>query len=86
MTRYSQAEKMEIIRMVETSALSVKQTLAELDVARSTFYGWYQRYREQGFDGLAPQTAQKQQFSNRITRSLTRDSMQRPDHRNTSGG
>ena len=31
MTRYSQAEKMEIIRLVETSDLPVKQTLAELD-------------------------------------------------------
>jgi predicted nucleic acid-binding protein len=28
MTRYSQAEKMEIIRLVETSQLPVKQTLA----------------------------------------------------------
>ena len=32
MSRYSQAEKMEIIRMVEASDLSVKQTLQELDV------------------------------------------------------
>ncbi len=31
MTRYAQAEKMEIIRMVETSQLPVKQTLAELE-------------------------------------------------------
>ena len=37
MTRYSQAEKMESIRMVEASELSVKQTLAELDVPRRTF-------------------------------------------------
>ena len=31
--RYTQAEKMEIIRLVETSELSVKQTLAELEAA-----------------------------------------------------
>ena len=33
--RYSQAEKMEIIRLVEASELPVKQTLAELEVPRS---------------------------------------------------
>ena len=38
--RYSQAEKMEIIRMVEGSDLSVVRTLGELDVNRSSFYEW----------------------------------------------
>ena len=42
--RLSQAEKMEIIRIVEGSQLSLRQTLRELGVGRSTFYGWYQRY------------------------------------------
>ena len=46
--RYSQAEKMEIIRIVEESELSVKRTLAELNVNRSTFYQWYDRFREKG--------------------------------------
>ena len=41
--RYRQAEKMEIIRLVEGSPLSVKQTLAELAINRSTFYTWYNR-------------------------------------------
>ncbi len=36
--RYTQAEKMEIIRLVEQSELSIAQTLAELEVPRSTFY------------------------------------------------
>ena len=36
--RYSQAEKMEIIRLVEASTLSVKKTFMELGVSRSTFY------------------------------------------------
>ena len=44
MSRYTQAEKLEIIRMVEESELLVKQTLIELDVPRSTFYDWYRRY------------------------------------------
>jgi transposase len=43
---------MEIIRMVEDSELSIKQTLKSLDVPKSTFYGWYQRYESEGFDGL----------------------------------
>lgn len=34
--RFSQAEKMEIIRLVEGSALPVKHTLWELDVPRSS--------------------------------------------------
>lgn len=60
MTRYAQAEKMEIIRLVETSDLPVKQTLAELDVPRSTFYDWYRRYSEAGYDGLADRQPQWQ--------------------------
>jgi transposase InsO family protein len=70
MTRYSQAEKLEIIRLVETSDLPVKQTLAELAVPRSTFYDWYRRYVEQGYDGLADRQPQRQQFWNRIPDSV----------------
>jgi transposase InsO family protein len=70
MTRYAQAEKMEIIRLVETSQLPVKQTLAELEVPRSTFYDWYRRYAEAGYDGLADRLPQRQQFWNRIPDSV----------------
>ena len=66
MMRYSQAEKMEIIRLVEASDLSVKQTLQELDVPRSTFYRWYQRYQYTGYEGLAASKPQARQFWNRI--------------------
>jgi len=66
MTRYSQAEKMEIIRLVETSDLPVKQTLAELEVPHSTFYDWYRCYSDQGFAGLAQKRPQRRQFWNRI--------------------
>jgi putative transposase len=64
--RYSQAEKMDIIRLVEESDQSVKQTLAELDVPRSTFYRWYERYLEAGYEGLADRKAGPRQFWNRI--------------------
>ena len=66
MTRYSQAEKMEIIRLVEMSDLSVQQTLAELDVPRSTFYDWHDCYIHQGFAWLAQKQPQRRQFWNRI--------------------
>ena len=45
---------MEVIRIVEGSDLDVKATLAELGVHRSTFYEWYRKYEEGGYDALAP--------------------------------
>jgi len=50
---FSQAEKMEIIHLVGQTSNSVKQTLAELGIIRSTFYKWYGRYRAEGYEGLA---------------------------------
>jgi hypothetical protein len=64
--RYTQAEKMEIIRLVEESELPVKRILAELDVPRSTFYRWYDRYKVAGYEGLADRKAGPRQFWNRI--------------------
>jgi len=64
--RYRQAEKMEIIRLVEGSPLSVKETLAELKVNRSTFYSWYSRYCEHSYDGLANTYHPPKQFWNAI--------------------
>jgi transposase InsO family protein len=57
---------MEVIRLVESSPLSVKQTLTELNINRSTFYDWYRRYQEEGYDGLANQYRPPQQFWNEI--------------------
>lgn len=64
--RYSQSEKMEIIRTVESSQLGVRQTLRELEISRSTFYDWYRRYREAGYDGLARQRSSPRKFWNKI--------------------
>ena len=64
--RYSQAEKMEVIRIVEGSELGVKRTLQELDINRSTFYRWYRRYRERGYEGLAPGNHSPKRFWNAI--------------------
>ena len=64
--RHSQSEKMEIIRTVENSSLGIKRTLAELDINRSTFYDWYRRYSEGGYDALASKPPHRRQFWNAI--------------------
>src|SRR5216684_8724064 len=51
--RYAAAEKLEIIRLVEQSSLSVRRTLDQLGIPRSTFYCWYDRYRAGRAEGLA---------------------------------
>ncbi len=68
--RYSQAEKMQIIQLVEQSELPIAQTLAELGVPRSTFYRWYQRYQATGYEGLASQKPAPRQFWNRIPQAV----------------
>ena len=57
---------MEIIRVVERSALSVRRTLRELDVTPSSFYTWYGKYLEDGYDGLANNHKSPKQFWNAI--------------------
>jgi len=64
--KYTQSEKMEVIRMVENSSLSVKKTLEEIGVSRSTFYEWYKRYQEEGFEGLRSLNKRPQQVWNTI--------------------
>lgn len=70
LTRSSAAEKLELIRLVEESVLPVKQTLAELDIPRSTFYRWYAHYLEAGDEGLEDRSSQPKQFWNRIPESV----------------
>jgi transposase InsO family protein len=50
--RRTASEKLEIIHLIEGTDLPVRETLRQLGVPRSTFYGWYQCYVAQGFDGL----------------------------------
>jgi putative transposase len=64
--RRSVGEKMEIIRIVEDSQLSVKRTLQELGVSRSTFYEWYSRYIKDGYDGLKQHSKEQKEFWNKI--------------------
>lgn len=64
--RHSQSEKLEIIRIVEESSLGVKRTLQELEINRSTFYAWYDRYLKRGAEGLEDRTSHRRQFWNAI--------------------
>jgi transposase len=40
--------------------------LEELDVNRSTFYNWYRRYEEEGYEGLANREPNPKRFWNKI--------------------
>lgn len=63
---FSQAEKMEIIRLIEGSDLGIKRTFKELGISKSTFYNWYGRYRQMGYNGLGPKEPERKNFWNRI--------------------
>ena len=64
--RVRAAEKLELIRLVEGSSLSVRQTLKEIGLSRSTFYAWYKRFLEDGPDGLENRKPRPRAFWNRI--------------------
>ena len=50
--RFTQQEKYEITRLVEYSEIGVSRTLLKLGVRKSTFYNWYGKYKQEGYDGL----------------------------------
>lgn len=68
--RINQAEKMEIIRIVEHSPVGAKRTLKELQINRSTFYNWYGKYIKGGYDGLADKTPRRKGYWNRIPQEI----------------
>ena len=72
--RYSAAEKREIIDLVENSSLPVRPTLDQLGIPKSTFYGWYARYREGGDDALVDGQPRSKTIWNRIPDGI-RDSI-----------
>jgi transposase InsO family protein len=69
--RYAAAEKLEIIRLVEQSSLSVRRTLGQLGIPRSTFYCWYDRYRARDADGLEDRTPAPRRVWNKIPAEVT---------------
>ncbi len=64
--RYSAAEKLEIIRLVEGSHLPVRRTLEMLGVPRATFYRWYDRYQAGGPEALEDRPSRPGRVWNRI--------------------
>jgi len=64
--RYPGAEKLEIIRLVEQSHLSVRRTLAKLGIPPTTFYRWYDRFVEHGPEGLEDRSSSPSRVWNRI--------------------
>jgi len=72
--RHSPSEKLEIIRIVEDSELSVRRTLKEMGIHRSTFYNWYRRYLEDGVEGLGPKKPKARTFWNKIPEEVKSES------------
>ncbi len=64
--RYSATDKLEIIRLVETSSLSVRRTLATIGIPKSTFYAWLDRYEHGGFEALEDRKPKPGHAWNRI--------------------
>ena len=64
--RYPASEKLEIIRLVEQSTLSVRRTLDKLDIPKTTFYRWYDRYVAFGLSGLEDRSSGSGRVWNRI--------------------
>jgi putative transposase len=71
--RYPASEKLEIIRTVEASHLPVKRTLAMLGIPSSTYYQWYGRWAEGGFDALADRSPRPRSVWNRIPDEIRED-------------
>ena len=64
--RYPAAEKLEIIRLVEQSALPVRRTLEKIGIPRATFYRWYDLYQTGGPEALDDRHPKPDRVWNRI--------------------
>jgi putative transposase len=64
--RYPASEKLEIIRLVEESALPVRRTLEKIGIPRATFYRWYDLYRVGGPEALDDRHPKPDRVWNRI--------------------
>ena len=70
--RYPTSEKLEIIRLVERSHLSVRRTLGKLGIPATTFYRWYDRYQAFGDAGLEDRASGPGRVWNRIPDDVRR--------------
>ena len=70
--RYPASEKLEIIRLVEQSALPVRRTLDQIGIPKSTFYTWYDRYQTGGLEALEDHRPRPRRVWNRIPDDVRR--------------
>ena len=68
--RYSAADKLEIIRVVEQSHLPARRTLEQIGVPRATFYRWYDLYAAGGPEALADRPSRPERIWNRIPEAV----------------
>ena len=68
--RRTAAEKIELIRIVETSDLPVRETLRHLGLPKSTFYNWYQRYAAGGPEALEDRKPRRPSGWNRVSQDV----------------
>ena len=68
--RYPACEKLEIIRLVERSRLSTRQTLNKLGIPKSTFYRSYELYAQGGLEALNDQSPRPTRVWNHIPEAI----------------
>ncbi len=61
--------KLEILRLVESSGLSIARTLKRLDIAEPTYYRWKRRFKAEGFGGLQDRSPVKGLVWNKLLQS-----------------
>lgn len=64
--RYPASEKLEIIRLVKKSHLSVRHTLEKLGIPRTTFYRWVELFQTGGPNALEDKSPMPSRVWNRI--------------------
>jgi len=69
--RYPGSEKLEIIKLVEQSTLSVRRTLEQLGIPRSTFYRWCELFQTGGPEGLEDRPSKPDAIWNKIPDAVT---------------
>lgn len=68
--RYAATEKQEIIRTVEDSSLGITRTLRQLNIPKSTFYHWYDRYLTGGVEALEDQKPTRHTSWNQVPEEI----------------
>lgn len=62
----SAQKKLEVLRAVKGSGLPVRDALARLELAPSTYYRWRRRFRNKGFEELHHQSPSKGRTWNQL--------------------